>query len=158
MGSRGHALLESGWVGGGKVRCAAFDHKGFEADGTRLAEFLQFVEVEGGETAPQGEIHAGFPFRHGAFLREGFSVEGRGLGVEGHLHHGGGSSGAGSARTAPPTLPVFATRLVVVDVGIHGSRKKNSSLGIHHRLGLGIRVRDDFSLIDPDRNLLHPGG
>src|SRR6267378_4443770 len=120
----------------GKVVNAAVTQEGFEPYHTPVVEVLEVLKVVGDKTTPKPKVHERLP-RGDSELRVKRRDGGRGrMGVERHLEHRGDAARRRPARPGFPALPVGATGLVEVNVGIHDARQHDEARGVDDLFGV----------------------
>src|SRR2546430_1050671 len=161
-----HALTQNRFVACGELIDAARAHESFESHDAAPDERLHLVEVAGYQTAPQPEVDL-----RRALHRLELDVE-RLDGcrhrevVEGHIDETRVASSRQRGGPMRDVLPVRATRLVEVDMGVDPARKdvKPCSVDLFAvGVEVGTKIRDlavvdgDVRPLDPARGDKRPG-
>ncbi len=163
LGDLGHGLVQL--LGGERRELVdtGVQQEALEAEDATVPQSLQVTGAEVLRHGPAPETHVDLHLllRHGLLRVEGVDGDGGGDGVQGHVEQGRDTAGRRGAGDGGEALPLGASRLVDVDVGVHQAGDEDlvggdvDDLGVVPGVDVGGQSRgdgDDGLAVDDDRD------
>ena len=134
-----HPVEQGGVVGRREIVDAGARHECLETDDASCRQLFHALQIDGRQPAPESEVDTGAGLGRFPLGVEGGTVEGRRMGVEGHLGHGRRAADRAGGRAGCPAFPIGPPRLVEVNMDVDDARKDVQPAGIDL---LARRARD----------------